>query len=646
MMEEMANVLPTGSSDAFRYRPLRLEEGEIRLMVIETLDTRASTFNSDHQQQVRCRLEHVCLRDQPRYTALSYAWGDPSITQDLILDGQRLQVTQNLASALDHLLAEHRDHGEGAIVLWVDAVCIDQRNEVEKNHQVSQMGTIFHTAERTLVWLGPASADSDLAVQTLRELSPLAHRLQRLHVRSWSSVAFDATTSDPTVQAIQDALDAVLVALRVGDSARLRAVGALYERPWFRRVWVLQERVLARSCVLYCGPEGIAWDTFYEGFWLLCGLRDYVNLVGSGRHGGGSGRQDSAALAAFLTEALDRVTPVAFTPFCRSLMKLFSLLARMAPRAQLQASDKRDYVYGLLSLVEPQSSPRIVIDYSKSWATVRKEVGEACLSYYGPRMLSFAGSGSFSELDADAEAQKVPSWAPDWSSPYLAEPLYTPSIFILRRNIPSPYSASKRWSQGPLSVFTADGRMDIKALHVDDITYLGQPFLEAGEFTDDTTRVASLSAWLRDLDIILPRPNMVYGSEEEVNEALWRTPIANRAYVHNWETGDASAETYWAYQAVRANDVGRAIKYANIAYSKLFRRRPFRTAKGYIGLGPLRVCEGDSIWILPGADVPFVFRPTGHGSFTVIGEAYVHGIMRGELCETQTVTRLPVISLV
>lgn len=638
-MGEMANVLPTADSDAFRYRPLRLEEGEIRLMFIETLGTQASTLNSDHQPRLCCRLEHVCLRDQPRYTALSYAWGDPTMTQDLVLDGQRLQVTQNLASALDHLLAEHRDHGEGAIVLWVDAVCIDQRNEVEKNHQVSQMGTIFRTAERTLIWLGPASADSDLAVQTLRELKPLSHGLQRLHVRSWSSVAFDAATSDPTVQAVQEALDAVLAALRGGDSARLRAVGALYERPWFRRVWVLQERALSRSCVLYCGREGIAWDTFYEGFWLLCGLRDYVNLVGGGR-------QDSAALAAFLTEALDRVTPVAFTPFCRSLMQLFSLLARMAPRAQLQASDKRDYVYALLSLVEPQSSPRIAVDYSKSWATVRKEVGATCLSYYGPRMLSFAGGGSFAELDADAEAQKAPSWAPDWSSPYLVEPLYTPSIFILRRRVPSPYSASKGWSQGPLGVFTADGRMDIRALHVDDITYLAQPFSEARDFADDTARVASLSAWLRDLDTMLSHPNMVYGSEEQVYHALWRTPIANRAYVHHWETGDASAETHWAYRAVRANDVDRAIKYTNIAYSKLFRRRPFRTAKGYIGLGPLRICEGDSIWILPGADVPFVFRPTGHGSFTVIGEAYVHGVMSGELCKKQNVTKLRVISLV
>lgn len=628
-MFESADEMP---AESFRYRPLRSDKQEIRLIHLLPFDENGSTLDSDHRTLVSCQLEHVSLQDRPHYTALSYTWGDPSITCEIKLDDQRVRVTRNLEYALRHLIANYRNHGGGGpnvMVLWVDAICIDQHNEAERNRQVSQMNDIYETAMETILWLGPASEDSDLAFEALRGLSASAIQFG---IRSWSAVSFNKTSSDPRVQAIQRELDDVIDFLRLENSARLGAITSLYQRPWFRRVWVIQEAVLSRNAIVCCGRDWIPWYPFFRGFWVLCGVRDYLNLVGAGQ-------PDSSALADVLTGALDRVTPVAFTRRDLSLLQLFYLLSRMAPLAQLQASDKKDYIYALLSLIDAHQSPHILVDYTKDWATVRTEVGQACLTYYGLRMLSFAGHSSENEVAAPSLQTSTPSWAPDWSSKDLPQPLFTSSIFITRGGWRyCPYSSARGSSQTLENSFRINGKMNLEGFYVDDVGYLGQPFTERGDTADDAARVVRLSTWLHDLDnTLLPCPNEVYKTAEEVYDALWRTPIADRAYVHSWETARASVETHRAYQAVRVGgDVGQGVKYANVAFNKLLQRRPFRSERGYVGLGPLGMCRGDSIWILPGADVPFVFRPVGNGDFVVVGEAYVHKIMDGEFFELST----------
>lgn len=622
----------------FRYQALRPDKQEIRLMHIENLDTDMSSLESGAQPLVRCRLQHASLTDKPHYTALSYAWGDPSIKRDILLDGQQVQVTQNLEAALRHIAEECPKDGGQTVSLWVDAVCIDQQNEVERTQQVSQMDVIFRTAAETIVWLGSVSEDSDLAIDTLRGLSRIAPSIST-YFASWSHVPFGTGDSNLVVRGIEQRLDEALLALRLDDSARLTSIGSLFERSWFQRVWVIQERVLSANCIICCGKEWITWQMFYEGFWLLCGLRDYLILAGTGR-------QNSSALAAFLTAALDRVTPVAFTSAGSSLLQLLSLLSRMTPRPQtkLQASDQRDYVYALLGLVHPHHSPPVLVDYSKDWATVQTEVATACLRYYGPNVLSFADHSISNEISSQPRA---PSWAPDWSSNHLPQPLHLPSIFVARGgNRRRAYSAAKGYTQTLSGGFTTRGQLCLKALYVDEVTQLGMTVSDADHAADDTALVASLRIWLQHLERLVPGTTEAYGTAKKVHDALWRTPIADRAFVHNWETARASKETYSAYHAVQTGDVALGVKYANIAYNKLFRRRPLRSTKGYIGLGPLGVRKGDSIWVLPGADVPFIFRPAENGTFMVIGEAYIHGIMDGELVKRGLMVGHCMISLI
>jgi len=90
------------------------------------------------------------LDESPCYEALSYVWGDEKNTRSIFLDGRVWNVTASLESALRHL----RREDETDRILWVDALCINQGNTVERNQQVSVMRDIYETAQDVLVWFG------------------------------------------------------------------------------------------------------------------------------------------------------------------------------------------------------------------------------------------------------------------------------------------------------------------------------------------------------------------------------------------------------------------------------------------------------------------------------------------------------------
>jgi heterokaryon incompatibility protein (HET) len=97
------------------------------------------------------------------YEALSYVWGSEDTPRSIIIDNQNFKITQNLYMALSHL----QDHSM-CRVIWVDAVCINQTDEKEKEHQIQFMSEIYAQASRVIVWLGEAQDDSEQALEAIR----------------------------------------------------------------------------------------------------------------------------------------------------------------------------------------------------------------------------------------------------------------------------------------------------------------------------------------------------------------------------------------------------------------------------------------------------------------------------------------------
>ncbi|KAF2255976.1 HET-domain-containing protein, partial [Trematosphaeria pertusa] len=173
-------------------------------------------------------MDRASLADKPSYNALSYTWGAPNFTQSICINGRCFRVTKNLQSALFHLRQQHE-----SVVVWIDAVCINQKDNEEKSHQVQQMQRIYEEAQLVLIWLGPARDESDVAMDNDKE---------------------DEEDDGLTLEQILSQ-----VTNKHGTQAAL-PTGAIYhllQRPWWQRVWVVQELGAARKAIFMCGSRSI-----------------------------------------------------------------------------------------------------------------------------------------------------------------------------------------------------------------------------------------------------------------------------------------------------------------------------------------------------------------------------------------------------
>ena len=148
------------------YSPLNESLLEIRPLEI---------VSAPDDGKIQCKLSVVSLKTNPAFTALSYVWGDAKITKEILLDGQTVQVTSNLAGALEYV----KQHWCRAFVgrdpvefrLWVDAVCINQAHTKERSSQVQLMRSIYSGAELVISWLGYGLDRIDIAIETLKTIA-------------------------------------------------------------------------------------------------------------------------------------------------------------------------------------------------------------------------------------------------------------------------------------------------------------------------------------------------------------------------------------------------------------------------------------------------------------------------------------------
>lgn len=182
-----------------------------------------------------CELTVASLFECPKYTTLSYSLGDQSNTQPIMLDGEIRQVTASLEVALREL------QRRGVHIAWVYALCINLDNNYEKVYQLSQMRKIFSKASKVIVWLGPAADASDIAMQAL-------------------SVGDNSDDdSDDSVYALSAAEN------EDGIVRRSVAIANLLDRPYWQRVWIIQEIAKASVVEVWCGSKTLTWDVFFTG---------------------------------------------------------------------------------------------------------------------------------------------------------------------------------------------------------------------------------------------------------------------------------------------------------------------------------------------------------------------------------------------
>ncbi|KFA51330.1 hypothetical protein S40293_04426 [Stachybotrys chartarum IBT 40293] len=176
--------------------------------------------NEDENARIECQLFDYPLHNSSEgthlYEALSYVWGNTDDHQSISINQRDLNVTSNLHAALVHLRSRLLER-----LLWVDAICINQEDPNEKGQQVQSMANIYIKANRVIVWLGEAAADSDRAIEDIRNAA----------VDQSSKYLINKTSE--------------------------QAILMLLQRPWYQRIWVLQEVAAARYVLVKCGRTEI-----------------------------------------------------------------------------------------------------------------------------------------------------------------------------------------------------------------------------------------------------------------------------------------------------------------------------------------------------------------------------------------------------
>ncbi|KAF2113389.1 heterokaryon incompatibility protein-domain-containing protein, partial [Lophiotrema nucula] len=198
------------------YPAINSSENEIRIVDLYP----AGNFDDPLEIGVR----KANLSDSPTYDALSYVWNpvDTDALDEQEYDGEvqiknmpgcHLSIGENLESALRHLRDKKR-----VLPMWIDAICIDQHNVRERNHQVQLMSKLYSTARHVMIWLGPSDRESEIILKSIKQ-------------------GYDE--SNEQVRAFPDFLD---------------YLEEFLERDWFRRVWIVQELTLAKiDPIVVCG---------------------------------------------------------------------------------------------------------------------------------------------------------------------------------------------------------------------------------------------------------------------------------------------------------------------------------------------------------------------------------------------------------
>jgi len=185
-----------------------------------------------------CRVRHVRISENPSYEALSYTWGAPALTETIWEkdSGSSIAITRNLKDALEDLRKRDRPR-----VLWVDAACIKQSDADERGHQVSLMGEVFQNATKVVVWLGRSTKGNLSSSAELCALSGVAARLDSGMIAKMFNIG---SARNPA------------------DSSEVYRVLVFLDRPWFRRVWTVQEFVLAKDVEMQIGRQTLSLKHF------------------------------------------------------------------------------------------------------------------------------------------------------------------------------------------------------------------------------------------------------------------------------------------------------------------------------------------------------------------------------------------------
>ncbi|KAL1615372.1 hypothetical protein SLS56_011839, partial [Neofusicoccum ribis] len=199
----------------------------------------------EYHARLRGHLQLVDLRRPPKYQAISYRWSDPTPDYNMMIENSILVTTRSASIALKRI----RDRDK-SVTVWIDAVCIDQRDRIERGQQVQLVGRIFKQAERALVCLDGNSEHAEAAFKLVEDLYAM---------RESSSYN------------LRDRADLILRSQLKGRvmGSDCKSLSRIFDNEWFSRLWAVPEVGQAAAAEVLCGKSSVAWEKLcFAYFWI------------------------------------------------------------------------------------------------------------------------------------------------------------------------------------------------------------------------------------------------------------------------------------------------------------------------------------------------------------------------------------------
>jgi len=634
------------------------------------------------QLPLRFELRAFDLLKCPPYAALSYTWLNPflnghpgcmidknwdSRTRIIYCNDETVSILPNLHEALQELVVCH-----GLFRLFIDALCINQNDEIEKANQVRLLAKVFANAEHCICWLGPADETMETCTTAVRTFHQILSQAARdgSSQEAWMKLPIQHRR---VMQHFPFGSHGCAVLKRA-----VHAIALLGKRRWFTRAWVVQEFALSRDAFLFCGRHTIdSRHLRMVSLWLHRAGARYSDLRSIGMTL--DERRDtkkSIARIVELTQAQDLVNK----PFFVDHLKLrYGVAEPMQVQAaglldflyrcrQCESLDERDRIYalsGMMNMISRDLTPFILEpDYSLPSFEVFIQITCQFVRYL-PTLdfLALAGRWS-SDL---TPKYSLPSWVPDWA--------YLPDCVTFHSR-PS-YKAGFSLSGGDVGPRTVDRNvLTLQGAYVDVIRQTGSSFTDlvniALGYLNSPNKIEA-AALLHNF-----WRTMLWGNEGETNEGQ-----RNKAGIP-WGQHDVALDLLWLarneYRQGHCNEEavqqmaglvnlvsGDTLHVSDIVQvmkrdkrdseedEKAFARRGARigerkratmlscrgdtgakafccTEGGKMGSGPPRMQNGDLVYVLRDARLPCLLRelPDRPGHFHFLGEIFVEGFALGE----------------
>ena len=544
---------------------------------------------SSRVEPILCDLIHVGLDSCRPFEALSYTWGDASVTHQVSCSGRQLNVTTNLLSALQHFRQP-----DSVRLLCIDAICINQASNEERSQQVQLMRDIYRQAREVPVWLGPECENSSQCL-------PLVPKLAEV----WEKRDDAAQGKGEQSQSVLSSQEVKELGLPELSDPVWEMLKRVLHRPWFERVWVIQEVALSKRATIICGDEKVIWEDLLESAFLIS-----EGVIHSDMEGSDVG--NITTIDSFRIQVRDG--------------EEFDLFVLLKLSRRSLATDLRDKVYALLGIAQECDREAIKPDYNLSTAELYHRI--ALYFIERDKTIDVISQAGYGRLIAD-----LPSWVPDWSFCLSSDnqdlvdvsyPGYWLDVEI--------YPALLKPSNDPNHLILG-GKI------VDTIFEVG-PILDTERRAEDAQTARERIASVIHKWELLVLSMQTYETGEAVVDAYWRTLIAGADKENDEvppEYGYYFALWYKQFSSTALNlseltnrKISISEEEATRLYGSCVRetcggRRFFITDKGHMGVGMKGAMKGDHIAVLSGGAFPYLLR-SEEQYYTVVGECYVHGL--------------------